>query len=122
MSLKKFIKLFENNKTIEKEIQFLINQSSTNSKYPKKYNFDEKNKDEFEIQFDEFREKNLIIFKYASSLFKDYSKNFVQETLKQSFEDLKNVGFNDLELSLSLFYNLGESCAEEALYSKKGFL
>lgn len=103
----------------EQENQFIVNMLNiirNKARYRDDFNFDPLKQDEYEAGFLEYRRELFILFKNSVRLAPEMVKEFTKSTLLHALNN-QNSHFSDIEIGLTLFYQIGEMFTDEVQVS-----
>lgn len=110
----------EHQRQINQQIIEMLQTIRKKAQYRYDFNFDPLKQDEYEAGFLEYRRELMILFKntvrWAPELTKAFTKSSLLHALSpDNLQGLKNPNapFADLEIALTLFYQIGEIFTEE---------
>jgi exportin-T len=90
------------------QITMILDVIRRKARYTDDFNFDPMKQDEYESGFLEYRRELFTLFKNIAKISPLITKSYVQNALTNTFKIMNMTHFAELEVDLSLFYNIGE--------------
>jgi exportin-T len=99
------------------QIRTMFQVVRTKARYTEDFIFEPVKQDEYEVGFLQYRQELFVVLKNATRIAPQIAKEYVEfellRTLNLFRSDGKSMKFWDLEIALTLFYELGENFSKE---------
>jgi exportin-T len=84
------------------------------AQYRSDFNFDIEEQDEYEAGFIQYRKDLFVLYKNLGIVIPDMTKQFIENLIQYTLQNLNQLKFSEIEISLSLLYFTAEIFQGEA--------